>query len=286
MTIITVIIAIFLLQALGAALLTYLFMLYEGINTANEEARPFPAAYSVSGLVRGIFTCFLSQLIVNASYLFGYIGALFPTRPQASTSKDSTRPVVLFVHGLYHNPSGWIAYKHSFKQAGYEDMLFFSYFSFHTEYEEIAQRLMTRIRAVHAAYARPVVLVGHSLGGLLVRRCVSDAETAERVACAVTLGAPHKGSKLAALGIGGLARSLLYKGKLIHDIEVLDSPAAMPCLSLFSPIDNFVLPEEGLRIAVKGWTEEQVQPVSHIFMLYSKKIRERVLKFVQAQSTH
>ena len=105
----------------------------------------------------------------------------------------------------------------------------------------------------------------------------------ERVRLAVTLGTPHRGSKLAALALGGLGRSLLPASPLLARLDSLPDPPGAARYALVSPLDNMVIPLDGLRIDRPGWTTEVTVPVSHIAMLYHPAIVARVAALAGAE---
>lgn len=190
-------------------------------------------------------------------------------------------PPVLLVHGVYHNPSAWILYRAWLKRAGFSNVYAFGYSSFGKTFEDILEELDAMVEEISNAFTgRPVILIGHSLGGLLSRFCAIRHENTGRIAAVVTLGTPHRGSRLAAFGFGKLARSLGYRGDLIRRIEGEAQPSQIPCLAVFSPIDNMVLPSDSLRIAVQGWTCYESAPLSHVALLYHSATARYVTRFL------
>jgi triacylglycerol esterase/lipase EstA (alpha/beta hydrolase family) len=130
----------------------------------------------------------------------------------------------------------------------------------------------------------PPILIGHSLGGLLSRACAQSLGGPARLAGVVTLGTPHKGSKLAALGLGRLAKSLIYRGPLIDKLDEGKRMAATPCVALYSPIDNMVLPNQALQTTEAGWVHQETAPISHVAMLYHRQTAQLVLEYLKSMS--
>ncbi len=98
------------------------------------------------------------------------------------------------------------------------------YSSWRTDFGLLVDELDEAVRDLLAAHPgeRPL-LMGHSLGGLLIRGWLADAANQHLVAGAVTLGTPHQGSSLARLGAGRLARSLAFRGALIRGLEATET---------------------------------------------------------------
>ena len=182
-----------------------------------------------------------------------------------------TLPPVLLIHGLYHNVTAWTLYRRWLMAAGFTRVYCHGYSSWHTGFGLLVDELDESVRDLVAAHPgeRPL-LMGHSLGGLLIRGWLADAANQQLVAGAVTLGTPHQGSTLARLGAGRLARSLTYRGALIRELEATEAPSDVPCVALYSPIDNMVVPQEGLHVTTPGWTLRASPAVSHIWMLWDR----------------
>ncbi|MFV0350552.1 MAG: esterase/lipase family protein [Halodesulfovibrio sp.] len=259
---------------LGISFITYLLFWYE------EGSRPYGPHPGVctraACIIRGLAMSFLSLIVVTATYPLGFL----PNRFRISGQADivSATPPILFVHGLYHNASAWLAYRRWFKQAGFTNLHSFTYLSFLTNFELLVNKLEEHVTKLEREQpdSKPV-LVGHSLGGLIIRSWLSRGENEGRVTGVVTLGTPHQGSKLAGLGAGGLCRSIIFRGPLIRTIEANDISPSIPCYSLSSALDNMVLPQEGLHIRNAAWIEERTPLVSHIGMLYHKPTARQVM---------
>lgn len=216
-----------------------------------------------------------SQMAAQASGLLGFIwpGAYKPRSP------DDSMPV-LFVHGLYHTAGGWIAMRRRFERDGVRNLYGLTYNSLRDSIPDIARQTEHRVREILASHpGRKVFLVGHSTGGLVIRQLLRDKELAAHVAGVATLGAPHQGSKLAALGIGRTARDLLWGCEYIQRLNSGPQPE-LPFLSIRTEFDNMVLPPEGARIpAGSSWREEVAGPVSHVGLLFSRRVAGLVLDF-------
>lgn len=199
-------------------------------------------------------------------------------------------PAVILVHGLYHNPAAWFVLRRRLVRAGFTDVRCYGYASFGREFADIAAGLATLlVEAARSAPGCSVVLVGHSLGGLVIRAACADARVASgancRVAGVVTLGTPHRGSTLAGvLGLGRLARGLAPDGHVISQVRALPLCPA-PGLSLYTPTDGMVLPLSGAlldeRERANGWTERALPAMSHVGLLYSTSAARETLAFLK-----
>uniref|UniRef100_B8DKN4 PGAP1 family protein n=1 Tax=Nitratidesulfovibrio vulgaris (strain DSM 19637 / Miyazaki F) TaxID=883 RepID=B8DKN4_NITV9 len=275
--------------ALTIAVISYLLF----FRAARRDTAPTPPA---SLVVRGVIHSVVGGTLALSLYPFGpwfrrrCRPCPFPRRaaPEGrhraeapcagSTDACSPRanlpqalPPVLLIHGLYHNVTAWTLYRRWLNEAGFTRVYCHGYSSWHTGFGLLVDELDETMRDLLAAHpGEKPLLVGHSLGGLLIRGWLADAANQQLVAGAVTLGTPHQGSTLARLGAGRLARSLTFRGALIRELEATEAPSDVPCVALYSPIDNMVVPQEGLHVTTPGWTTRASPAVSHIWMLWDR----------------
>lgn len=282
MTTLLVILLIPLIAAFSVGLLSYVFYWYEVASSPHRAVFERAAAGHPWRLAsRLIVLAMRAQLAAYASTLLGLWPGMY--RPRQSRSGTDEGTPVIFVHGLYHSAGGWIALRRRFLRAGVRNLYALTYNSLRDSVPDISLQLAQRVREVLAAHpGRKVFLVGHSTGGLVIRLTLADPEMAAHAAGAATLGAPHHGSKLAALGVGRTARDLLWGGEFIRRLNAMPHPD-LPVLSLYTNFDNMVLPPESARIPDGApWREEAVGLSSHVGLLFNSKAAELILAFYQA----
>jgi triacylglycerol lipase len=264
----------------GFSLLTFAFFWYE---TANSPHRSYLQQLSKGKVTRwvlkGILFGCLSQIIVIFSFPLGFWKSLWDPKPDLTCPL----PPVFLVHGLYHNASAWIAYRWWLKRVGFHNIFVRSYSSWQVSFGELADQLEQWVNQVMTEHfpGRKAILIGHSLGGLLIRSCAARPGMAQTLAGILTLGTPHQGSKLAVLGIGSLARSLRYRGPVVDMLQRQNIPDTIPRVAIYSPIDNMVLPAEALHTGQAGWIEQEAFPVSHIMMLYHQPTAKLVQGYLR-----
>lgn len=102
---------------------------------------------------------------------------------------------VLLVHGLGRTPASLLLLSHSLKRAGHQPTSF-SYFAFAEPYDQIRARLGARLEALASEGDEPVALIGHSLGGLLLRDALSSVPRLQ-VHRLIMLGTPNRAPRRA-----------------------------------------------------------------------------------------
>ncbi|MGV3707952.1 MAG: esterase/lipase family protein [Gemmatimonas sp.] len=101
---------------------------------------------------------------------------------------------VLLVHGLGRTPASLMLLRHALKRAGHAPSNF-AYFAFAEPYEHIRDRLVARLAELSADPA-PLALIGHSLGGLLLRDALGQAPGLN-VHRLIMLGTPNQSPRRA-----------------------------------------------------------------------------------------
>jgi len=267
---------------LGFALFTYSFFWYETFNSNHRHHLQQISKNKIGRwFTRGIISSFISQNLVVFFFPLRFWRSLWNPQPDSSCSS----PPVLLIHGLYHNVSAWVIYRWILRQRGYRNTYAFGYSSIDNSFAELLNKLAEEVSRISAAFPdQRIVLIGHSLGGLLAKAYVEDLRSREKVAVLVTLGSPHQGTKLAALGTSSLARSLSYQGELFTNLQQRALPSEVPKLAIYSPIDNMVLPNESLQPTEPGWSCLESFPVSHVAMLYDRRLAKLVVEYLQVRS--
>lgn len=260
--------------------LTYAFFWYE---TANSDYRVRLDRLSGNRtgrwIFRGILTSWATMILTVVLYPLGIPRSLL--RP--SSALDPSSPPILLVHGLYHNATGWMLFRKWLKRAGFTNVYAINYNTLTRTFRESVDQLNRSIEGIARLHpGQGVILIGHSLGGLLSRICAERASPEGAIAAVITLGTPHHGSRLAVLGPGRTAPSLIPGGPLFEELERDSKPGAVPCLALYSPMDNMVLPNDALVIERQGWTVERIAPISHVAMLFHRATAMRTIEWMKA----
>lgn len=154
---------------------------------------------------------------------------------------DASRPPLLLVHGFLCNGAVWRPLARELRQRGWNHAAV----SLEPTYHDFQRQLDALDAAVQALVAasgqRRVVLVGHSMGGLLIRAYARRAP--QRCAALLMVAAPHHGTAL-----GDFVHGVEYgpPSPRCSWLQALnredDEHSALPALNLWSGDDNIVLP--------------------------------------------
>lgn len=191
-------------------------------------------------------------------------------------NKNQDDQPILLVHGLYHNKMAWLLMKHRLDVLGLSDLNTWQYNSFTTSYPELVLKLRKEIDRLYAEKNRKIILVGHSLGGLLISGAASAPEFEKKTLGLITMGTPFKGSILATIAPGRLGRSLHPESGLFKGENRICFPKCTPKIAIISPTDEMVLPWKNLEPDAAQWSIIRSPALGHVAMLYSRRVTRMV----------
>jgi len=151
-------------------------------------------------------------------------------------------PPVLLVHGYGCNSGYWahLIARLDAEGISYGGVDLEPMFAPLDDYAPALAQAVDRLRA--ATGAPRVTLVAHSMGGLVCRAYLR-AHGDGQVARVITLGSPHRGTRLAALGIGANARQLRWGSDWLRTLAAAETPAYRARFtSIYTRHDNIVAP--------------------------------------------
>lgn len=228
-----------------------------GIDTRHRHA--FAARLMITEFASLLLTLLLRPL--------GWL----PTRIPTGTSG---RPPVILLHGLFQNRSCLLLLQWRLRAAGFDRII-----TVNTPPWRNLDTLTDRVRQCieqlrNATGAEQVHLVGHSMGGIIARNFIQLRDGAPQVANCVTLGSPHRGSKLAPFAVSGLGRSLLPGSQLLTGLNAAPLPAGVRFTAIYSRHDNIIVPMENARL--DGAENVELPGIGHTAMLFSPRAAKAV----------
>lgn len=184
-------------------------------------------------------------------------------------------PVIL-VHGYFSNRGTLCGLARGLERAGAGPVFVPTLPAIVAPIEAFAEHLGRVVREVTDASGQGrAILVCHSMGGLITRTYLRKRGP-ERIAGIVTLGSPHHGSALAALGAGHNGRQMRPGSEFLRGLAESESaaPPAVPALSVYTVHDNLVAPQDSSRLA---WARNvRLAGVGHLAMLADGRVHRAV----------
>lgn len=264
-------------QAVGLAMILMVvgrcFIIGVTFSFARAYAAPPPEGFRIGAgqglamFLREVAAFFLLFTVVMPFERF-FMGA-----DRLGRAADNRLPILL-IHGYQCNRGYWLWLRSRLSRAGWQ-VATISLDPVFNDIDGYVEQVSRRIGEICAATgAEKVILVGHSMGGLAARACLRRCGTA-RVAKLVTLGTPHRGSRLAVLGLGENGRQMVPGSAWL---AALNAPGAGPLpetVSIYSCQDNYVMPQDSSLL--EGAKMLPLAGIGHLEMAFSPEIERRLL---------
>jgi pimeloyl-ACP methyl ester carboxylesterase len=190
---------------------------------------------------------------------------------------------VVFLHGIGCNAGVWSGFRRELESRGMRPLYALSYGPPLHSIEVFADQLDAKIAAVAAATgARQVVLVCHSMGGLVARAYLRRYGAA-KVRRLVTIGTPHHGSMHAWFMYGPSLTQMRPGSAWLAELNRGASAGGVPATSIWSWHDSMVTPQTSPRI---DWGDNVVLAgVAHNALLDDPEVRKQVAAEIERGAT-
>jgi len=230
--------------ALGVAAVVLLRALISlhNFHQSSRAGSPTPAEHALD-LLRAL-RLFRDEF--TASMLYSSWSVLFPLGWRVQPRAQQRGLPVLLVHGYLCNSGYWHALSRALAQARISHAAI--------DLEPLGASIDDYAPQVQAAVERlcaetgsaQVIIVGHSMGGLVARAWLRryGADAARRVARVITLGTPHAGSALAGMAPGRNGAQMRYGSDWLRELAAFEANLQRDLFtSIYSVHDNMVAPQ-------------------------------------------
>ncbi len=213
-----------------------------------------------------VVTLFAFSFLIPLSFLFA---------PRLRRTAPSN--VVLMVHGFMSNSGIWWWLARQVRRSGGVGVDSLNLTPVFGDIEHYLPQLNQRIAQLRARGAERIVLVGHSMGGLVCRTWlhdhVADGKTADGLRCSLlTLCTPWQGTRIARLLPGRNLAQMTHQsawGKA--RLRTPDFPA----LSMYSAHDNVVIPyTSGIDEHIDS---TELHALGHLSVLFDRAVAAAIV---------
>lgn len=226
-----------------------------------------------------------------ARCLARYPAGLAEEAPRAGTPRgDRTHDTpVLLVHGYGHNRSGWFLLERTLGNAGFTSVHTMNYVAWGREgVPELASRLAARVDEIRSMTgADQVHVIGHSMGGVLLRYYVQELGGDRFVDTAVTIASPHEGTVAARMGAGAAARDLRPGSRVMRRLAAGARRTDVRWVALYSNLDVLIQPAPSamLRHPAMRATNILVKDQGHLTIMMAPVVARSVVAQLEASET-
>ena len=194
----------------------------------------------------------------------------------------AAQPGVVLVHGFVCNRGFWNPWMRKLRA---RDMPFIA-----VNLEPLFGSIDQYPAAIEAAVARmeaatrmPVVLVGHSMGGLAIRAWLVRFKSDHRVRRVITIGSPHRGTWLARYGRTTNGRQMRLASRWLTQLATREPPerrARFTCF--FGHCDNIVFPAASGTLP--GAVNLHVPATAHVHMAFQRVVFDEVWRWLRPEA--
>jgi triacylglycerol lipase len=201
----------------------------------------------------------------------------------SSGKASAAGPVIVLVHGFLCNSGMWGPLRRHLRRTDLARVYTVSLDPFYRSIERSKTELYQKLaRICQREQVSEVVLVGHSMGGVLSR--IVQAETPALVQAAITIGAPHAGTDAARFV------SSIYSGParpdtrwlLAFNAAMAKMPPSEKLLNIWSSSDNIVYPQKNAGL---GELDIQLHNYGHLSLAAAAPTLHAITQFIHSLPT-
>lgn len=196
-------------------------------------------------------------------------------------------PVVL-VHGYIHNRSAFVALTRQLRRAGFRYIHGLNYNPLRHDVGELAEMLAVEVdRVCDTTGSDQVMLVGHSMGGIVARFYTQELAAPGTVDTVITLASPHRGTYASYLAPGPASRDLRPGSRLIRQLQEGARPSSTRWLAYWSDLDPFVTPAVHAKLShpALAATNVRLRDTGHLSLLMSREVTSDVVDHLADRDT-
>jgi len=198
--------------------------------------------------------------------------------------KNQMKLPVLFIHGIFSNGGYWWALHRYLHQRQLTHLFTLNISPIFADIDSFAVEVKNRVEQICVETgASQVILVGHSMGGLIARAYFHHHGGKERIAKIITLGSPHHGTFFAYWMGGKNIRQMRPNNDWLNQLNALPS-STVPTISIYSYHDDFIVPQDSSILP--DATNIAIAGVGHLAMGFSKEFQQQVYQEIVKTDPH
>jgi predicted alpha/beta hydrolase family esterase len=196
---------------------------------------------------------------------------------------------ILLVHGYLQNQSDWLWFKaRLLKTPNIGPIYSLNLYSPFDSIAKYAEKLKEEIADIRAETKQDkIILIGHSMGGLVSSYYSEFIAKPGEVAKVITLGSPFQGTRLAALGYGENVKEMSPNSSFLQHLTNRMQHSSIDYHYIASQIDNMIVPWQAAIPANKNPKNQELilEDHGHLRILISPKVVQQVADWVLNRNT-
>lgn len=218
-------------------------------------------------------------LIATELYPLGLLSSV-PQLPVPWTHAEGERTAVVFLHGLFHNRSAFGFLKNRLAWEGYRRFYELNLATTRYSIASLSDQVRRTLdRITHLPRFKKVVIVAHSMGGIIARHYLQKRFGDGKVSHLVTLGTGHQGVSLSRFSPLPHLHELGTESALLQELNELPAPSYTKVLNLYGANDLIIRPKA--HAEWPGMVNERLSETGHLSILFSRRAARRILQHLE-----
>jgi len=216
--------------------------------------------------------------LMVADYVYHYVIIYFIPEKKPALASDE-KPPILLIHGYMMR--GWtlMYLKKRLQKDGWDNVYTWSYIPPFKNIAYYAEQLKNKANDImNETSQTKIILIGHSMGGLLARYYISHLEGKSFVEKLVTIGTPHKGTQLWSFTYSPCGIEMRPESDFLTKLKAV--PSTIKTLSIYSSFDEIVLPYQNSRLKGKNILNKEFDHLGHMRLIFSPQVYEDIQLFL------
>lgn len=189
---------------------------------------------------------------------------------------------ILLVHGYSHNQTAWIFFRWILERMGVGPLYTLNLYPPFASIEHFAQLVDKKAQEIERKTGlKELILIGHSMGGLVSAYYAENISPPQKVRCIVTIGSPLHGTQMTAFGFGQCIFEMAPNSTFSQNLRKKIKDSSIPYHFVASRSDNIVIPWESALLDEEHKSSLVLQHHGHLRLLISPKVIRQVAIWVQ-----
>lgn len=196
--------------------------------------------------------------------------------------KHRSKKGIILIPGYFNSALVFFYHGRSLAKAGFGPIRAVNLGSPFSGIEKFALRLKKKVEKMAVKFdLQEVVLVGHSMGGLIGSYYALKFNERKLVRQVISLGTPFKGTKVAKIGLGKCAKEMEFCSSFSQDfLKELMQSCSVRIDQIATSFDQIVVPYTSSLLEQELGSKYIVEDLGHASLLFSKRINAKIISWL------
>lgn len=247
------------------------------LKLLNHKALLFPTSWRP--WIHWLYAMTIELLIFAACFFlrpFGYLA-----NQDKSVGSSVGRPILL-VHGYLHDSSAWTYMKQKLASEGFGPIYTLNLIHPFRSIRSYAQFVAKKAEKIAEATGRKdLILVGHSMGGLVSSWYATKLAPPGTVTDVITLGSPLRGTYVAWIALGPNGSEMRPGSEFIKELQTeIARSQDIRFYHIGTKTDQLVIPSSSAWLGDRKEKHFVVEDMGHVTLLFSKRVSKKTCQWL------